>query len=253
MYPKKEIKRVIDGYIAPFNLAGNIYFVGTYQASTHLIDTGDGLIIIDSGYSDALHIVIDGIHRLGFDPRDIKYIINTHWHIDHTQATAALADFTGAKTLISTPDAETVREKGIFTPDICLNDGDTVSLGSANIRCLLTPGHSRGTMSFFFDTVHGGKTYRAGTFGGAGVNSLVSTSPLYYEGCRADYIRSVERLMGERVDIFFGNHCWNNNTDGRAARVAAGDKDAFIDPDEWQKFLKYCKDRYLKLTADGKE
>ena len=45
-----EAKKHKWGNIAtPFRLYGNIYFVGTVPASTHIIDTGDGIILIDSG------------------------------------------------------------------------------------------------------------------------------------------------------------------------------------------------------------
>ena len=88
----KEIKKApYLGKIAPFKIFGNTYFVGTYQASCHLIDTGDGLILIDPGYTNTCYLVVDAIYRLGFKPTDIKYIINTHWHGDHVEATAALA------------------------------------------------------------------------------------------------------------------------------------------------------------------
>ena len=73
-------------------------------------------------------MVIDSIYRLGFDPRDIKYIINTHWHGDHTEATAAFADLSGAKTLLGRDDIE--KAKPYFTPDIIVDDGDTLSLGN---------------------------------------------------------------------------------------------------------------------------
>ena len=36
--------------MTPFKVIGNLYFVGTIPASAHLIDTGDGLILLDSGY-----------------------------------------------------------------------------------------------------------------------------------------------------------------------------------------------------------
>lgn len=36
-----------EGKVEPFKMAGNIYFIGTYQGSTHIIDTGDGLILAD--------------------------------------------------------------------------------------------------------------------------------------------------------------------------------------------------------------
>ena len=68
----------------PFKIIGNVYFVGTYQGSCHIIDTGDGLIMIDPGYSDAFYLIIHSMHTLGLNPTDVKYIINTHWHWDHS-------------------------------------------------------------------------------------------------------------------------------------------------------------------------
>lgn len=85
------------GKMRPFRIVGNVYFIGTFQASTHLIDTGDGLIVIDPGYNDSFYLVINSIYELGFSPKDIKYIVNTHWHWDHTEATVAIADLSGAK------------------------------------------------------------------------------------------------------------------------------------------------------------
>ena len=43
-----------EGYVKPFQIFGNLYFVGTIPASTHLIDTGSGLIVIDPGYPQSL-------------------------------------------------------------------------------------------------------------------------------------------------------------------------------------------------------
>ena len=54
------------GKMMPFEIIGGVYFIGTYQASCHLIDTGDGLIMIDPGYSKTAYLVIDSIYRLGF-------------------------------------------------------------------------------------------------------------------------------------------------------------------------------------------
>ena len=99
-------KNAYLGKMTPFKIVGGVYFIGTYQASCHLIDTGDGLILIDSGYTNTAYLVIDSIYKLGFKPEDIKYIINTHWHYDHVEATAAFADLFGAKTLIERDDVE---------------------------------------------------------------------------------------------------------------------------------------------------
>ena len=72
-----------EGYFAPFRIFGNLYFVGTQPASTHIIDTGEGLIMLDSGYQHSLYSVIDGIYSVGLDVHDLKFILHTHGHIDH--------------------------------------------------------------------------------------------------------------------------------------------------------------------------
>ena len=55
--------------IGPFRMIDNIYFVGTKEASSHLIDTGEGLILIDTGYEETADIVLESMGELGFDPR----------------------------------------------------------------------------------------------------------------------------------------------------------------------------------------
>ena len=82
-----------------------LYFVGSLAASCHLIDTGDGLILIDTGFPQTLYLLIDSIHRVGFDPREIRYILHTHGHYDHLGGTKQLVEMTGAKTFLGAPDA----------------------------------------------------------------------------------------------------------------------------------------------------
>ena len=99
------MKHPWKGAREPFQIYGNLYFVGTEPASTHLIDTGEGLIVLDPGYPQSLYLVIDGIWRLGFRPEDVKIILHSHGHYDHLGGTRALAELTGAKTYISALDA----------------------------------------------------------------------------------------------------------------------------------------------------
>ena len=111
--PIKTFENRYQGKIEPFKIIGNVYFVGCYPASSHLIDTGDGLILIDTGYFDTLHLLIDSIYKLGFSPYDVKYIIHTHWHYDHTEATKAFVNLYGSKTFIGVKDsAKTVTVDG---------------------------------------------------------------------------------------------------------------------------------------------
>lgn len=246
--PKFKAEKPYEGRIEPFKIAGNVYFVGTYQASGHLIDTGDGLILIDAGYANTVYLFLESIWELGFDPRDIKYIIHSHWHWDHTEGTEAIAKLSGAKTVIGEYDKEFVIEKGYFVPDITVKDGDTLTLGNTTIRFMHTPGHTKGTISFFFDTEEDGNVYRVGQFGGAGRNSLAKSFPTYYEGSRDDYINSVNRLKNEKVDIFIGNHCWNNQTEAKAEILKQGKENPFINENEWKEFLQFCEAEHGKLA-----
>ena len=58
----------------PFKIIGNVYYVGCFSASSHLIDTGEGLILIDTGYADTLFLLVNSIYKLGFKTEDVKYI-----------------------------------------------------------------------------------------------------------------------------------------------------------------------------------
>ena len=70
MFERRSFPNRWEGRMEPFKIISNVYFVGCFPASTHLIDTGDGLILIDPGYTDTLHLVVDGIYKLGFRPED---------------------------------------------------------------------------------------------------------------------------------------------------------------------------------------
>ena len=209
-------KNFWEGYIAPDRVFGNLYFVGTYPASTHVIETEEGLIVIDPGYPEALDTVLENMRAIGLDPMKTRIILCSHGHYDHAGAVKALRDMTGAKTYIGRGDLDMV-EKGIrtwaeelgteyneaFTPDVLLDDGDHVQLGRTDILCLSTPGHTEGTLSFFFDVTDGEKTYRAGMHGGVGCNTLYGSyiKANGLEGMREKFLAGLERLKNERVAI----------------------------------------------------
>lgn len=237
------------GYVKPAKMFGNLYFIGVQAVCTHLIDTGDGLIIIDPGYSESLHVIVNNIWELGFKPSDIKYIVISHAHFDHMDSVAALAHMTGAKTFIGKADLPLLRGEIFhynlipFEPDVLLEDGDVISLGNTSIRCVSTPGHTDGTMSFFFDVTDGEKTIRAGMFGGAGCNTLqrdfIEKNNLSFD-CRQKYIDSVDKIIGERVDLFMGNHLGNNNTEEKLAILETSEENPFLknSQGEWTAFLE---------------
>jgi metallo-beta-lactamase class B len=263
------MKHPWEGYLKPFKMAGNLYFVGTVPASSHIVDTGEGLILFDSGFPQSLYLVTEGIREVGFRPSDIKYIVHSHGHYDHIGGTKALTRLTGAKTFIGERDLDYVtgkldltwaRELGCeyheaFEPDFIMGDGDVITLGNTTVNVVATPGHTPGTMSFFFDIYEGDKVYRAGTFGGAGMNSLKAEFLNQYGlsfDCREAFKQSIRRLRQEKVDVFFGNHVGGNDTVGKYNRMSTEPANPFINSSEWQFYLDKCEAQLNKLlTSEG--
>ena len=257
------------GYVKPFKIFGNLYFIGTEPASTHLIDTGEGLIMIDPGYPQSLYLVIANMQEMGFNVKDIKYIIVTHGHYDHLGGVKALVELTGAKTFIAKEDASYAdgsvdltwaRELGYeyheaFAPDVLLNDGDVIKLGNTEILCKSAPGHTPGTMAFFFDVTDGQNVYRAAMHGGVGMNSMRKTFLNKYglsTEIREKFIPAIDTFISEKVDIHLGNHVANNDTVGKRLKMTE-DYNPFIDSGAWKRFLNEIKARYMKMIEEEQQ
>jgi metallo-beta-lactamase class B len=247
MFERRTFARHYEGAMEPIRILDNVWFVGCFSASSHLIDTGEGLILIDTGYEDTTFLLVDSIYKLGYKPSDVRYIIHTHWHDDHTGATAGFVKISGAKTLVSEKDAPKTQQ--YFIPDIFLKDGDIVHLGNTSIRIVETPGHTYGTISLFFDAKEGEKTYRVGMFGGAGSNTL-KKGHFDYPQCREDYRASLAKLRKEPVDAFIGNHVWNNDTENKGIARKNGGDNPFVDKNLWIQFLDFCEDRLDKVIGE---
>lgn len=238
----------------PFRLAGNIFYIGCRRESSHLIDTGDGLIIIDTGSEDKYEALVESIETLGFQVSDVKLILHSHGHYDHTGASGRLAAHSGAKTYVHNKDIKYLNNA--FVPDYGYSDGDVICLGNTEILCLETPGHTEGTVSFFFDVEIEGKHYRAGMFGGAGVNQLKKDflkqrALSYFQ--RGQFLRSISRLKKEHVDIFLGNHSWNNQTPEKYELSLTAKDNPFIDSTSWVPFLESCEALLLNtMEAESK-
>ena len=244
------------GDMTPFKMVGNLYFVGTYKASSHMIDTGDGLILIDVGYEETADVVVESLNTLGFDVKDVKYILISHGHGDHSDGAPKIKALSGAKIFMHEADN---RYLNGFLPDVYLCDGDVIKLGNTEILCLHTPGHTAGVMSFFFNVTENGKTYRAGMFGGAGVNQLkkeyLDRRGMLPLAWRADYLASLERLRGMHVDVFVGNHSWNNHTREKYEQMQNSPAvNPFVNSDEWCVFLNKCDRKLMEMIdAESRE
>ena len=71
--------------VEPTKLFDDMAYVGYKGVGAFVINTWDGIVIIDSiwAYNDAKDVIIPGIKKLGWDPEGIKYVLLTHGHLDH--------------------------------------------------------------------------------------------------------------------------------------------------------------------------
>jgi len=239
--------------VEPFHIAGGLYYVGNSNVSSHLIDTGDGLILLDTAYPQTVYLLLESIRRLGFDPDDIAYILHCHGHYDHFGGTRAIVELTNAQTFLGEDDVEILAERpelswapeyGVefhetFDVDRPVRDGDVISLGNTSVECVHIPGHTAGSMSYFFEVTEEGHTYRVGINGGPGLNTLTDEYLDRYglpRSRRYQYMDSLEKMRKRTVDIQLGAHPGQNDTLGKHAAMTDA-INPFIDGEAWPRFL----------------
>lgn len=84
------MKKLWKQRLEPFRIWGNLWFCGSVPSSCHVIDTGEGLILIDPGLPETFYLVVQGLWELGFEPKQVRAILHTHGHYDHAGATKLL-------------------------------------------------------------------------------------------------------------------------------------------------------------------
>ncbi|HEY0244606.1 MAG TPA: metallo-beta-lactamase, partial [Mucilaginibacter sp.] len=137
----------------PFRIAGNLYYVGTYDLACYLITTPKGNILINTGLAGSVPMIRKHIEALGFKFSDIKILLATHAHYDHVAGMAEIKKLTGAKIMINEKDAQVLADGGnsdyafggkgsTFQPvkaDQLLHEHDTVKFGGMKIAVLYHP------------------------------------------------------------------------------------------------------------------
>lgn len=229
------------------------YYVGIGWVSAYVVTTSEGLIVIDSLYGDFAGDVAEGVRRMGFDPKAIRYVLVTHGHFDHAGGAKGIQDLSGARVGMTEADWELSERTprtgpfGFALPrrDLVLRDGDTVTLGDTTIQAFVTPGHTPGVLSLRFPVRDGGKTYSAFTFGGVGLNFTgVERTEMY--------LASVRRIMGMRgLEVSVPNHP-DTERARRLEERKPGSPHPFVAPEEFQAWLKQLEAAAVKKLAEEK-
>ena len=254
---QKERDNLELQYVPPFKVFDNLYYVGVGWVGSWLVTTNQGLILIDTTEDPFVNRILDNIKTVGFDPKNIKYVLVTHAHNDHVGGAARIQEAYSPKVAMVEGDWKLLEGIGGAAPkaraprrDLVVKDGDTLTLGSTTLRLYAHPGHTPGGLSIEFTVYDEGKPYQAFVFPGAAPGPGVQAAE--------QFLASVNRLeqIQERVQVRVVTHPWMDpmfwdRVDALAQR-RPGEPHPFVAPEVFRSWIRELKAAGTKRLEDDR-
>lgn len=242
----------------PFQMIGNIYYVGTRGLACYIIKTKAGLILLDTAMQESAPIVRANIESLGFALKDVKIMISSHAHFDHVAGHADMKAATGAQVYAMKADVEILESGGkkgfhpippFYKPvkvDKILKDRAVVRLGEVAMTAHHTPGHTEGNTAWTMKVEENGKSYNVVFTCSLSINPGVRmvNNPTW-AGVADAYAKSFARLKILPCDVFLGPHAPFFDMEEKVKRLGAT-PNPFIDPKGLRKFVEMNEESYKK-------
>jgi metallo-beta-lactamase class B len=252
--------------LAPFKIADNLYYVGAKDVTSYLIVTKAGLILLDGGFAETAPEILANIRTLGFDPKNIRILLNSHAHLDHAGGLAALKAASGATFYASAQDAPELAAGGAndfalknanyppIKPDRIIPDGGTIVMGGVTLTAHVTAGHTKGCTTWTMPVTIDGKHENALFLCSLSILSMYRlVGDPKYPTQAADYQKSFATLRGLKCDVFLASHGSFFDMLAKRQKLLAGAKpNPFIDPQGCRAFFAAAEkefDRRLALAT----
>jgi metallo-beta-lactamase class B len=148
-------------------LFDNLFYVGKTDVGAWILKTSGGLVLFDTlnNRDEAETIVVGGMQKLGLNPKDLKLVILTHSHNDHSGGMSYFRD-RGIRIMVSEADWRPLG--GVPDQESVIRDGQVVRVGDTAITFLLIPGHTPGTIGAIFPVSDNGRRHVLALTGGIG-------------------------------------------------------------------------------------
>ncbi len=249
----------------PYRIIGNIYYVGGKDIAQYLITTPAGHILLDSGFEVSVPRVAANVRALVFRFEDVKILLASHAHIDHVQGHALVRRLTGATVIASAADAPVIATGGkgepvfdgiyAWTPcpvDRIVADGERVTLGGTTLVAHLTPGHTRGAITWTMEVTDAGRTLAVVFFPSANVNPGVRlVGNARYPEIADDFRRSFAIWRSLPCDVPLGSHGQFYDMEAKHRRLSsAGGANPFVDPEGYRRLVAEAQKRFEAQLAD---
>ncbi len=217
-------------YGEPAHVFDNLYFVGGKIHSSWALTTSEGIIIIDTIHPyNSEELIAGGLRRLGLDPNDIKYVLISHAHGDHSGGAEILQTRFGAQVVMGGPDWDLVekypnRYKTMAPKrNITATDGMKLTLGDTTVTIWLTPGHTAGTLSYTFTVFDNGRPVQVAYSGGTAFNFPTNPPELGIPAFQT-YIESQQHMAQKAAEVgatvLLSNHTEFDNAYNRNRMLA---------------------------------
>lgn len=243
----------------PFRIAGNLYYVGTYDLACYLITTSQGNILINTGLAASASQIKNSIEALGFKFADTKILLTTQVHYDHVGAMAAIKKITGAKLFVDEKDATVLADGGstdyffgdkasLFQPvkaDRLLYNSDTIHLGDMQLVMLHHPGHTKGSCSFLFTVKDNQRSWKVLI---ANMPTIITEKKFAdvtaYPQIQEDYAYTLKAMKNIPFDIWLASHAGQCNLHEKHKPGDAYNPSAFIDKQGYDAELSDLQKQY---------
>jgi metallo-beta-lactamase class B len=253
--------------VAPFQISGNLYYVGSRDLAAYLVVTPKGNILINANLESSPALIRKSVEQLGFKWGDTKILLSSQAHYDHAAGAAEILKETHAKHMVMDGDVEVIQSGGVkdfdqtlahypvARVDRVLHDNDTVSLdGTTVITAHKTAGHTRGCTTWTMQTHEGARTLNVVIVGGWAWNPAVRLvasggKAASYPGIAEDFEHTFAALKALPCDIFLGAHGIYFDMLPKLARMQKEGSAVWIDPEGYKKAVAEREAAFRKAVA----
>ncbi|MCQ4638228.1 MBL fold metallo-hydrolase [Anaerovorax odorimutans] len=228
----------------------DLLIIAQKETNCFVLKSTEGLIVLDAIWPcrEAFDAIVSAIRDVGWKPEDIKKLVLTHGHADHTGCGKWIVEAYRPQTYLSRRDDRFWQEEPVkkerpdtwkdYQIDVYIKEGDVMVLGDKTIWVYDTPGHTPGGLSFIFPVTEEGKVYQAALWGGSNPpGDLASVT------C---YLRSLDHFLKKaeekNVSVALSNH---TALDNGLERIAYSQKRMSYMPNIYlvgqTGFRKYCQ------------
>ncbi|MBO9204398.1 MULTISPECIES: subclass B3 metallo-beta-lactamase [Niastella] len=248
----------------PFRIAGNLYYVGTYDLGCYLIATPKGHILINTGLAESVPMIKKNMEQLGFKFSDIKILLTTQAHFDHVAGMAEIKKGTHAKMMVDAKDAKVLADGGnsdyymggkgpIYVPvkaDKLLNDQDSISLGGTTLVLLHHPGHTQGSCSFLVTVKDEKRSYAVLI---ANMPTILPDTKMSgmpgYDDISKDFAYTLDAMKKLQFDLWVASHASQFDMHEKRKDGAAYNPEAFADRAAYDKIIEAREADYKKALG----